>query len=477
MKISQLSFSGRKSLLPTLALFKQFISDRWLIVTMASLQLLWLLLIVLTGASTKYIMILMLAIFSLVATALVTFLPVRALLKLKNLKEWLLSNEQRLLLLLCLSAILIGTLYAYTQHLWADEQASFDVANIIYSNGILAAYDGSGWLRSFHPPLVPLIYGFTLHLLGADVLYIRLVSVLFMTGTVCVTYLLGRELYGGAVGCLASILLLSFPLVIRVGASAMLDMQLTFFFCLALLLLVLLSKKPSLGLACTAGVVVGLGLLTKYIMIFIFAALLFYILFIRSFRNIKFHLLVVTIVSLSMFTVWLLYANYIGVLSWQIGKILNYSGSYHVVGNLAKDIQLPPTNPQKDITDQGDPMQNGIIRLGLETLFTRLPSSFGVYQIPLMLLGILYLAKENGPVSRILLFWIGSVSVLLFLTLPDHRYFLPIFPAIAIVIARVLHRFPDYAERTILLSLLFAAGNLYLFANWFREANLFLLTR
>lgn len=178
-----------------------------------------------------------------------------------------------------------------------------------------------------------------------------------------------------------------------------------------------------------------------------------------------------------MFTVWLLYANYLGVLSWQIGKILNYSGSYHVVGNLAKDIQSAPPNPQQEVTDQGDALQNGIFRLGLETLFTRLPSSLGVHQIPLIILGILNLVKRNEPVSRLLLFWIGLVSVLLLLTLPDHRYFLPIFPAIAIVVARVLQRFPEYVERTTILSLLFAAGNLYLFANWFREANLFLLFR
>jgi hypothetical protein len=73
------------------------------------------------------------------------------------------------------------------------------------------------------------------------------------------------------------------------------------------------------------------------------------------------------------------------------------------------------------------------------------------------------------------LLWIGAVSLSLFLTLPDHRYFLPVFPAIAIVIAQVLLRFPAYAERAILLSLLLGISNLYLFVDWVRESHLFVI--
>jgi hypothetical protein len=94
----------------------------------------------------------------------------------------------------------------------------------------------------------------------------------------------------------------------------------------------------------------------------------------------------------------------------------------------------------------------------------------------LILFGLLYLLKRRSSIDLMLLLWVGGISLALFLTLPDHRYFLPIFPAIAIAIAQVLLRFPDYAERAILLSLLLGMSNLYLFANWFRESHLFLLT-
>ena len=136
---------------------------------------------------------------------------------------------------------------------------------------------------------------------------------------------------------------------------------------------------------------------------------------------------------------------------------------------VVEEVEEESANPQ-------DEMQNGIFRLGLETLFTRLPSSLGLYHAPLILFGLLYLLKRHGFDDLLLLFWIGGVSLSLLLTLPDHRYFLPIFPALALAIAHVLLRFPRYAEQVFLLSLLFGLGNLYMFANWTRESHLFLLT-
>jgi 4-amino-4-deoxy-L-arabinose transferase-like glycosyltransferase len=268
--------------------------------------------------------------------------------------------------------------------------------------------------------------------------------------------------------------------VIRLSAAAMMDVPLAFFFSLALLLLLRLSRVPSYWLASGIGVVIGLGLLTKYIMVLVFLILFLYFVFFKSFKKITSYLFVVAVVSMTMFAIWLLYANHMGILSRQFDKILNFVGSYHVIRDLGESKQETPPNQQAGneahIIDPRDLMQNGIFRLGLESFFTRLPSSFGVYHAPLILFGLLYLLKRRSSIDLMLLLWVGGISLALFLTLPDHRYFLPIFPAIAIAIAQVLLRFPDYAERAILLSLLLGMSNLYLFANWFRESHLFLLT-
>lgn len=479
MIISQLRLFLENPLLTIQTVSVRFLRNRALILTMAALQFVWLLLIVLTGASTKYNTLLVVTIISLIATFLVLFLPTSAIQKIQHLKDWLFQSERRLMLFLCIAALLIGVIYAVRENQWDDEGENFKAANIIATDGIPLAYHRVGWLGKQHPPLFPIICALTLKLPGPDLFYMRLISVFFLAGTLVVTYLIGRELYSPEIGFLASILLLSFPLVIRLSASAMMDIEVTFFFDLALLLLIRLSRNPSYGLASTTGLVIGLGLLTKYMMVFIFVVLFVYFIFIKSFQSIKAYLFIVGVVSMSVFAIWLLYANHYGLLSKQFEKIFSYVGTFHVVRNLEESFQQgPATQSMPNEVQSPDPMdllQNGIFRLGLETLFTRIPSSLGVYHAPWIIFGLLYVLKRRNSADLMVLLWIGSVSVALFLTLPDHRYFLPIFPALALVVAHMVLRFPDYAERAILLSLLFGAGNLYMFADWVRESHIFLL--
>lgn len=483
MNISQLQFFLRKPLITLKTVSMEFLMNRSLILTMAVLQVFWLVMIAVTGASTKYNTILVVGTCSMISTLFVLFLPTSTIQRISNLQDWLFQSEKRLLLFLCVAAVLIGALYASIQTEWTDEQSGLKAANIIATEGLHSAYTAFrrvGWLGQQHPPLFPILFSLTLKLPGPDLFYMRLLSVFFLAGTLVVTYFLGRELYGRKIGFLAALLLLSFPLVIRLSASAMMDIPLAFFFSLTLLLLIRLSRTPSYWLAFGIGVVIGLGLLTKYIMVLVFLILFLYFLIFKDFKKITSYLLVVAVVSISMFAIWLLYANHIGILSRQFDKILNFVGSYHMIRNLEQSAQdAPPPQPvanEVPTTDPRDLLQNGIFRLGLESLFTRIPSSLGVYHTPLILFGLLYLIKRHKSVDLMLLLWIGGVSLSLFLTLPDHRYFLPIFPAIAIAIAQVLLRFPEYAQRAILLSLLLGMSDLYLFANWFRESHLFLLT-
>ncbi len=73
-----------------------------------------------------------------------------------------------------------------------------------------------------------------------------------------------------------------------------------------------------------------------------------------------------------------------------------------------------------------------------------------------------------------LLVWISAVCLPVLLTLPDPRYFLPAFPALAIAGARGLHRRPDVMGRALVLALAYCGRVLYLAGDWYQMRRLFL---
>ena len=186
MNTSQLRLFLKKPLITIEMVSVQFLQNRSLILTMAALQLIWLLLIVVTGASTKYNTLLIVAIISVIATLLVIFLPTSAIQKIHHLKDWVFQSEKRSLLFLCIAAVLIGVVYSTRENQWTDEQSNFEAANIIATDGIPLAYHRVGWLGKQHPPLFPIISALTLKLPGPDLFYMRLVSVFFLAGTLVV---------------------------------------------------------------------------------------------------------------------------------------------------------------------------------------------------------------------------------------------------------------------------------------------------
>ena len=281
---------------------KQFIQSRSLLMGMTVLQLLWLTAILVTGTSSNINLIVGLGVYSLCVGVITLFLPGNLLSKLLIFNVWLRQNQIRFLLILSLAVILGGVLYAGAQRAWGDEERSFRVANLISAKGVQGAYQESGWLNKKHPPFMPLLYSLTLDLTGASLFHLRLVSVLFLAATSVATYYLGRELYGRKTGYLASLLFVTFPLVIRLGTSAMMDIQLTLFFTLALLASIYLTRAPSYKIAIVTGLIIGLGLLTKYIMVLVFGVIVMCIVFLPAFRRQKSYFLLAFVISISLFS-------------------------------------------------------------------------------------------------------------------------------------------------------------------------------
>jgi 4-amino-4-deoxy-L-arabinose transferase-like glycosyltransferase len=424
---------------------------RNLLAAMVSLEVLWLVMRWLLMATPNWSQLLPLFVYTLVLGLAIGLMPASFVSKIRQLKEGLIQNEKLLILTLCVVVLTVGVVYANYRPVYADEVQVFDASRMVAEEGVVpffAEYARIPWLGPQHPPLVPLIYGFALRVLGVSLFVIRLVSLVFGTTTILLTYFLGSELYDRGSGLLAAFLLLSSPLFLLVSAAAVTDMLVAFLFSLVLLLSLRLLRRPTYQLSVAAGVFIGLGLLSKYTMVLIYLVLLSYFVTNASFRRLKLHLGIVTLVSVGMLAPWLVYAYRSGVLVTQRHNITSYVG---VVTT----------------TDFGK-------RFMLEWLLTGLPSNLGPYNIPILLLGGLHLMRRRNRADLFLLLWIVTVFLPVALTLPDQRYFLPAFPALAIMMARGLARIPEAAEQAVVLALLYCGEALYLYVVLNQVARLFL---
>lgn len=429
---------------------------RWLsasnvLILMTLLELGWLGVIWLTGATAATYKLLPLLIVTIVLGAAVILLPDRFLTWLSFDEDRIARSETRLLLLL---GLLIGTvliLFASQQRIWAfDEEGNLRAAAVVADEGIQTLFENYGrrpWLGKQHPPLVPIIYGLAMKLLGTSQLAGRAVTVIFALGTGWLTYLIGRRLYDRQTALLGALLLFSFPLLFRLGTAAMVETPLAFFFTLTVLLTLRLAERPSVGRLLLVGLAIGAGLLSKYTMVFVLPLVFGIIAACSSFKLAVRYFGSMALIGAVLLAGWLLFANQLDVLERQFTTIWEYAG-------------LVLTN------DYGR-------RVLFETVTNRLPSGLGVYNVPFLALGGLFVINRWRAVDWVLLLWILSVWLPLLLTLPDHRYFLPSFPALALLAALGLQQVPRATVRGLLLALLFAASTLYLYVDWVRAAELF----
>ena len=434
---------------------------RWLtagniLILMTLLELSWLAVIWITGATAATYKLVPLIIVTIVLGTAVYFVPDRFLRWLPLDEERIDRSETRILLL---AGLFIGTvlfIFASQQRVWAfDEEGNLMASVSVARNGIIDLFENYGrrpWLGKQHPPLVPILYGEAMRLLGTTQLAGRSVTVLLALGTGWFTYLIGCRLFDRQTALLGALLLYSFPLVFRLGAAAMVEMPLTFFFTLTVLLTLRLAERPSIGRLLLVGLAIGAGLLSKYTMVFVLP-LVFGIITVRgSWQQALRYFGSMAVIGVLLLAGWLLFANQLDILQEQFATIWSYAG-------------LVMTN------DYGR-------RVLFETMTNRLPSGLGVYNLPFIALGGLFVVNRRRSADWVLLFWVLSVWLPLSLTLPDHRYFLPSFPAVALLAALGLQQIPQgnlsrAKVRGLLLSLLLATSTLYLYVDWVRAVELF----
>ena len=373
-------------------------------------------------------------------------------------------------LFICVVTLIAAIIYSRLQRIWPfDEQGNLDAAWKIASEGwrrTFSHYTELPWLGIQHPPLIPVLGGIIFRVFGRRVLFFRLLNVGFMLGALLVTYVTGRLLYDPLSGLLAVVLCLSFPLFWRLGCAALLDMPGTFWFALAILF-ILQAQNPAGGglwFAILAGLAIGLGLLTRYTLALIYPLLLGLFL-LDQISWLTFFLTV--LVSILLFSVWLIPAYRQKILHAQFRRLYEFSGMKPGYQNRAAGPQSKPVFNLPILT------RSWRMRLRLESIFSRLPSAIGTYNLPIIFVGFTQVFQHTQPADAVVLAWIVIPSILLLFLLPDHRYFLPVFPALALLMARGLTVSVFSIPQMAALALLFCLGNLYLFVDWQRQRYLF----
>lgn len=350
------------------------------------------------------------------------------------------ATRARALCLLVVATLLVGGASVLTQQVFSwDEQSVLWAADVVAeggASGLFARYGENAWLGPQHPPLVPLLYGAVTAVFGSHLKLLRLVDLAFGCGTVVVAFLILERLYERRTALVAALLLLASPLFVRVASAATNDMPLTFFFCLAVLLGLHLERTSRDVVAVALGVVLGLGLLVKYTMLLVFPVLLALAWVSSSLPLARRHAPVVLAIALAFLLAWLDHAHALGILGAQQHRLRRLAGiSWRRPG------------------------------WALDALLTKAPSALGVYTVPWIALGALATLRRRAVEDVFVLSWIVIVFVPLLLTLPDNRYFLPAFPALALLGARALLARPRWAAHVLVLAWLLCAITLAFYAN------------
>jgi 4-amino-4-deoxy-L-arabinose transferase-like glycosyltransferase len=425
----------------------------WAVPLMLLLHALWLLAIWGSGATTAVSRLWWLLGLTAVFTPLLLYLPDRYWHRLRHV-----AQRGRFVLLLLL--FLLALFYASQQRIWPfDEVGNLRAALKLTQDGLpglVDEYERHDWLGRQHPPLGPLLFGLGAFLFGPYVLATRLVTLFFFAGTAVLLYDLGQRLYGRETAVLAVGFFLSFPLVWRLGTVAMVEMLLTFFFTLCLWAFTRAWQNGQEGVPGWGLLAFVAGFLTKYTMLLVLPVLVGLALAWGKTGWWWRHRWLLGGTAVLVLGGWLLVSALAGFLPVQVQTLFAYATAVFA-------------------SEYGR-------QLLLETITNRLPSAIGVYHVPLLLAGAWHLGQRRAPADQLVLIWITAVWLCLFLTLPDHRYFLCTFPALALLLAegsrRLAHTQPGSAAvfqtRLLVTALLLNATALWLFVDWQRPVLLFL---
>ena len=155
---------------------------------------------------------------------------------------------------------------------WAEPEVIVDTARYftqakhveLYGVGYFLTEWGGQIAAWTDLPLVPLLYGLIFSLLGENRIFIQVFTTLLFSGTVVLTYLIGKTLWDEAVGVYAGALLLGMPYLLAQVPLMLVDVPTMFFLTLAVFMTIQALERGGTGLMALAAVAVALAFWTKY---------------------------------------------------------------------------------------------------------------------------------------------------------------------------------------------------------------------
>jgi hypothetical protein len=199
----------------------------------------------------------------------------------------------------------------------------------IYGIGYFFAEWGRGIMAWTDLPLVPFIYGLIFQIFGENRVGIQIINTFFFSGTVVITYFIGKCLWNQRVGLYGAAMLLAIPYLHTQVPLMLVDVAAMFFLSLAVFVYIKALQQSGLMLQVFAAAAITLALLAKYSNWLMLSVLL--IIVIVHAKNSDSHNAwrvmarknVFIIIGLSIFVGLLLLWNY-GLFVQQIGLLIDY---------------------------------------------------------------------------------------------------------------------------------------------------------
>lgn len=155
---------------------------------------------------------------------------------------------------------------------WREPEVIFDASRYFtqakhlenYGLGFFFQEWGGNIFTWLELPLIPFIYGLAFKYFGEARLHIQIVTTLFFSMTVIVTYLLGKLLWDEEVGFHGGLLLLAFPYLFTQVPLMLVDVPTMFFLMLAIYVFIKAMRNGGAPLITAAATCLFLAFLAKY---------------------------------------------------------------------------------------------------------------------------------------------------------------------------------------------------------------------